>query len=84
MHNTCHCEPLTYPACFSLHAPRWEVSVDIENVGGVYGCDVPQLYLGFPEGSGEPVSLVQPYTIRTCLIYLCHSLEYSVDSSASL
>lgn len=40
----------------SLHAPRWVVTADVQNVGGVYGCDVPQLYLVFPEGSGEPVS----------------------------
>lgn len=31
--------------------------MDVQNVGGVYGCDVPQLYIAFPQGSGEPVSL---------------------------
>ncbi|KAJ9118611.1 hypothetical protein QFC22_003831 [Naganishia vaughanmartiniae] len=45
----------------ALHAPRWEVSVDIQNVGGVYGCDVPQLYLGFPEGSGEPPRVLRGF-----------------------
>jgi len=30
----------------SLHEPRYQVTVDIQNVGGVYGCEVPQLYLG--------------------------------------
>ena len=44
--------------CFnSLHTPRWAVTADVQNAGGVYGCDVPQLYVAFPEGSGEPVSL---------------------------
>ncbi|KAJ9101092.1 hypothetical protein QFC21_003310 [Naganishia friedmannii] len=45
----------------ALHAPRWEVSADIQNVGGVYGCDVPQLYLGFPEGSGEPPRVLRGF-----------------------
>jgi beta-glucosidase len=48
---------LTYGLHHRLHVPRWVVTVDVQNVGGVYGCDVPQLYLAFPEGSGEPVSL---------------------------
>lgn len=30
----------------ALHEPRYEITVDIQNVGGVYGCEVPQLYLG--------------------------------------
>ncbi|KAI5450513.1 hypothetical protein NCC49_002970 [Naganishia albida] len=45
----------------ALHAPRWVVSADVQNVGGVYGCDVPQLYLVFPEGSGEPPRVLRGF-----------------------
>jgi hypothetical protein len=38
-----------------LHAQRYSVEFDVTNTGSVYGCDVPQMYLRFPEGAGEPV-----------------------------
>jgi beta-glucosidase len=37
-----------------LHKPRYSVSIQVSNTGGVDGHDTPQLYLVFPEGSGEP------------------------------
>lgn len=46
----------------SLQKPRWTVTADIQNVGGVYGCDVPQLYLSYPEGSGEPPKVLRDFT----------------------
>ncbi len=46
----------------SLQRPRWTVTADIQNVGGVYGCDVPQLYLSYPEGSGEPPKVLRDFT----------------------
>ncbi|GHJ89176.1 hypothetical protein NliqN6_5578 [Naganishia liquefaciens] len=45
----------------ALHTPRWAVTVDVQNVGGVYGCDVPQLYVAFPEGSGEPPRVLRGF-----------------------
>lgn len=45
----------------SLHRARWSISADIKNVGAINGCDVPQLYLLFPEGSGEPPRVLRDF-----------------------
>jgi len=46
----------------SLHRPKWQVTAEITNTGGdVNGCDVPQLYLAFPEGSGEPPRVLRDF-----------------------
>lgn len=37
-----------------LHEKRWEVKVLVRNEGKVGGHEVVQLYVGFPEGAGEP------------------------------
>lgn len=50
--------PCTNPR---LHCARWSISADVKNVGEVNGCDVPQLYLLFPEGSGEPPRVLRDF-----------------------
>jgi beta-glucosidase len=47
-------------------ADLWEtvatVSAKIANSGGVAGAEVPQLYLGYPSGSGEPLKQLRGFT----------------------
>jgi len=45
-----------------LQRPRWKITVDVQNVGKVDGCEVPQLYLEYPEGSGEPPRVLRDFT----------------------
>lgn len=45
-----------------LQRPRWTVSADIQNVGNVTGCEVPQLYLAYPESAGEPPRVLRDFT----------------------
>ncbi|WVW82363.1 hypothetical protein I302_104370 [Kwoniella bestiolae CBS 10118] len=45
----------------SLHKPRWTVSVDVTNTGDVLGCDIPQLYLSYPEEAGEPPKVLRDF-----------------------
>ncbi|KAG7094502.1 hypothetical protein E1B28_005331 [Marasmius oreades] len=45
-----------------LHRPAFKVSFNIRNVGGVYGGEVPQVYLNFPRSSGEPPSVLRGFT----------------------
>lgn len=44
-----------------LHRPRWTVSADIQNVGDVNGCEVPQLYLTYPPSAGEPPKVLRDF-----------------------
>lgn len=44
-----------------LHSKRWKVRVDVTNTGDVNGCEVPQLYLQFPEGAGEPPRVLRDF-----------------------
>lgn len=44
-----------------LQRKRWTVTADIQNTGGVYGCEVPQLYLAFPESAGEPPKVLRDF-----------------------
>lgn len=44
-----------------LHRPRWTVSVDVTNSGGVNGWDAPQLYLSYPSGAGEPPRVLRDF-----------------------
>jgi len=37
-----------------LHRTRWTVTAQVTNTGKTDGWAVPQLYLSYPEGSGEP------------------------------
>lgn len=46
----------------SLQMPRWTVTADIQNVGSVDGCEVPQLYLSYPEAAGEPPRVLRDFT----------------------
>ncbi|WVQ75627.1 hypothetical protein IAR50_005256 [Cryptococcus sp. DSM 104548] len=45
----------------SLHKPRWTVSIDVTNTGEVNGCEVPQLYLVYPESAGEPPKVLRDF-----------------------
>ncbi|KAL4261768.1 glycosyl hydrolase 3 family protein [Pleurotus pulmonarius] len=38
------------------------VTFSIRNTGGVDGTEIPQLYLGFPEGSGEPKKVLRGFS----------------------
>ena len=63
---TCH-SVLTRPTRPSLTSASClllELQVDVTNTGSVYGCDVPQLYLKFPDGAGEPVSHPPPISLH--------------------
>ncbi|ODO05536.1 hypothetical protein I350_04587 [Cryptococcus amylolentus CBS 6273] len=45
----------------SLHKPRWSVSIDVTNTGSLNGCEVPQLYLVYPESAGEPPKVLRDF-----------------------
>ncbi|WWC86304.1 uncharacterized protein L201_001177 [Kwoniella dendrophila CBS 6074] len=45
----------------SLHRTRWTISVDVTNTGNVLGCDIPQLYLGYPPEAGEPPKVLRDF-----------------------
>ncbi|ODN77488.1 hypothetical protein L202_04662 [Cryptococcus amylolentus CBS 6039] len=45
----------------SLHKPRWTVSIDVTNTGDVNGCEIPQLYLVYPESAGEPPKVLRDF-----------------------
>lgn len=44
-----------------LHRRRWEVKVNVWNSGSVAGNAVPQLYLKYPEGLGEPPKVFRDF-----------------------
>jgi len=45
-----------------LQKPRWTVTADIQNVGGIDGCEVPQMYLSYPSSAGEPPKVFRDFT----------------------
>ncbi|WWC58680.1 uncharacterized protein I303_101224 [Kwoniella dejecticola CBS 10117] len=45
----------------SLHRTRWTLSVDVTNSGGLFGCDIPQLYLAYPPEAGEPPKVLRDF-----------------------
>ena len=45
----------------SLQMPRWTVTADIQNVGSVDGCEIPQLYLSYPPSAGEPPRVLRDF-----------------------
>jgi beta-glucosidase len=44
-----------------LHRPAYQVSFNITNTGGVYGAESPQLYINFPQSSGEPPAVLRGF-----------------------
>jgi len=44
------------------HPPLLGVSFKVTNMGGLLGKEVPQLYLGFPPGAGEPPLVLRDFT----------------------
>lgn len=47
---------------FWLHQPVYEVAFTVKNTGSVYGGDIPQMYLNFPESAGEPPAVLKGFT----------------------
>lgn len=45
-----------------LQRPRWKVTADVQNVGEVNGCEVPQLYLEYPASAGEPPRVLRDFS----------------------
>ncbi|KAH9936901.1 beta-glucosidase [Amylocystis lapponica] len=45
-----------------LHRPAFTIDFEVQNTGGVAGADIPQLYVHFPAGSGEPPSLLRGFS----------------------
>ncbi|KAM5539627.1 hypothetical protein V8D89_006736 [Ganoderma adspersum] len=45
-----------------LHRPAFEVSFNVSNSGEVKGGEIPQLYLHFPLGAGEPPSVLRGFS----------------------
>ncbi|CCM01675.1 uncharacterized protein FIBRA_03738 [Fibroporia radiculosa] len=46
---------------FWLHAPFVQVQFQLQNTGAIAGTEIPQIYVHFPEGSGEPPSLLKGF-----------------------
>lgn len=44
-----------------LQDPYYRISIDVQNIGPVNGCDIPQLYLSFPAGNGEPPKVLRDF-----------------------
>jgi len=59
-----------------LQRKRWTVTADIQNTGGVYGCEVPQLYLAFPESAGEPPKVLRDFNRSVSLEVLVDWLKH--------
>ncbi|EAU87688.2 extracellular beta-glucosidase [Coprinopsis cinerea okayama7 len=47
---------------FWLHQPTYEATFTVTNTGPVYGGDIPQLYIHFPDSAGEPPSVLKGFT----------------------
>ena len=45
-----------------LHRPAFSVSFKVKNTGAVMGVEIPQVYLHFPVGAGEPPSVLRGFT----------------------
>jgi beta-glucosidase len=45
----------------TLYEPVYEITFTITNIGKVYGSEVPQLYLGFPEEAEEPPKVLRGF-----------------------
>ncbi|BEI80764.1 hypothetical protein CcaverHIS002_0112930 [Cutaneotrichosporon cavernicola] len=45
----------------SLHRKRWKICATVKNTGGLNGCEVPQLYLVYPEAAGEPPRVLRDF-----------------------
>ncbi|KAH9988726.1 fibronectin type III-like domain-containing protein [Russula vinacea] len=45
-----------------LHRPAYTVSFTVQNTGQVAGTEIPQVYLHFPAGAGEPPSVLRGFT----------------------
>ncbi|KAK1224287.1 hypothetical protein PQX77_012826 [Marasmius sp. AFHP31] len=49
-------------AAIWLHRPAFKATFTVENNGSVYGGEIPQLYIEFPESSGEPPRVLKGFT----------------------
>ncbi|CCM01674.1 uncharacterized protein FIBRA_03737 [Fibroporia radiculosa] len=46
---------------FWLHRPYVQVQFEVQNTGALAGTEIPQVYVHFPTGSGEPPSLLKGF-----------------------
>jgi hypothetical protein len=49
-------------AALWLHRPLLDVTFNVQNTGGLAGTDIPQLYVEYPSGSGEPPKVLRGFT----------------------
>ncbi|ORY23209.1 glycoside hydrolase superfamily [Naematelia encephala] len=63
----------------SLQRPRWTASADIQNVGSVDGCEVPQLYLEFPAGAGEPPRVLRDFARINLEPFAAQKVEFNLS-----
>ena len=47
--------------CISSHDDSHTIEFTLTNTGDFDGTEIPQLYLGFPEGSGEPIRVLRGF-----------------------
>lgn len=45
----------------SLTSTAYTITFDVKNTGSVVGTEIPQLYLGYPSGSGEPPMVLRGF-----------------------
>lgn len=45
-----------------LHRPAYQASFTVQNTGHVFGGEIPQLYINFPQDAGEPPSVLKGFT----------------------
>ncbi|CAF1384340.1 unnamed protein product [Rotaria sp. Silwood1] len=53
--------PYTNIATSKLYEPVYEITFTVTNSGEVYGSEVPQLYLGFPDEAEEPAKVLRGF-----------------------
>ena len=45
-----------------LHRPAFSVTFKVKNTGTLEGSEIPQVYVHFPAGAGEPPSVLRGFT----------------------
>ncbi|KAF9476635.1 glycoside hydrolase family 3 protein [Pholiota conissans] len=47
---------------FWLHKPAYQATFTVQNTGGLFGGDIPQLYVSFPASESEPPNVLRGFT----------------------
>ena len=50
-----------------MHRPLLDVTFNVQNTGRLAGTEIPQLYVEYPPGSGEPPKVLRGFTDITLL-----------------